>query len=372
MGIRPPVPARIRGPWRSGWFQPRADGFAALALLGALCACTTTSAEPPPEMRPAGWRIVERIGEARYSPPGAAAWISATVGETLADGSEISTGRGGRLIVDAPGRHISVGPDSRFVLPDRDRAEPLNQWAGWLRYRIAETEAQPFRINTRSLELELLAGVVDVHVNHLATEVTVKEGQVRVATPDGLRQTQMMAGQSAHADGSDDMQLAVRMMPGAALQTIDPVIIPALRPKSEMPERNAPATLRPAGPSVLPPVDVATAPSSDRAAPERPVAAHREKVTREARAHAAGHAAPQPVEPPSARLRSANGHTGAELTGTAPREAVSLGAPDRATQPVEQRAAESEVAAIRRGKFERLTAGMLDQVEAPHPAPVQW
>ena len=36
-------------------------------------------------------------------------------------------------------------------------------------------------------ELELSSGVVDVHVNHLATEVTVKEGQVRVATPDGLR-----------------------------------------------------------------------------------------------------------------------------------------------------------------------------------------
>ena len=78
--------------------------------------------------------------------------------------------------------------------------------------------------------------MVDVHVNHLATEVTVKEGQVRVATPDGLRQTQMMAGQSAHAGGSDDMQLAVRLAPGAALQPVEPEIVPALQPKSTPPE----------------------------------------------------------------------------------------------------------------------------------------
>jgi FecR protein len=322
--------------------------LAALALLGVLCACATTSAEPPHEAQPAGWRIVERIGEARYSPPGAAAWVSATVGETLADGSEVSTGRGGRLIVDAPGRHISVGPDSRFVLPDRDRDDRLSQRAGWLRYRIAEAEAPPFRIHTRSLDLELLAGVVDVHVNHLATEVTVKEGQVRVATPDGLRQTQMMAGQSAHAGGSDDMQLAVRLEPGAALQPVAPVIVPALSPKStptEMPKTGAPASSPPAGLPALPPTDAATTPPGDRAA--------REGATQDARSHSAMRLAP----PPGAQA-------------TAPREAIGPAAPDRETQLVKGRATEGE-AGIWRGKFERLTAGMLDQVAAPHPAPVR-
>ena len=129
--------------------------LAALALLAALCACATPATEPPAKTRPAGWRIVERTGEARYSPPGSAVWVSATTGQVLAGGSEVATGRGGRLIVDAPKRHISVGPDSRFVLPDRDREEWLEQRAGWLRYRIAQAGPQPFRILTRSLELEL-------------------------------------------------------------------------------------------------------------------------------------------------------------------------------------------------------------------------
>jgi hypothetical protein len=39
--------------------------LAALALLGALGACATTSAEPPREAQPDAWHIVERVGEAR-------------------------------------------------------------------------------------------------------------------------------------------------------------------------------------------------------------------------------------------------------------------------------------------------------------------
>ena len=104
--------------------------LAALALLGALCACATTSAEPRATAQPAGWRIVERTGEARHLPPATTTWLSATIGEALADGSEVSTGRGSRLIVDALGRNISVGPNSRFVLPGSDGDDPLDQRAG--------------------------------------------------------------------------------------------------------------------------------------------------------------------------------------------------------------------------------------------------
>jgi hypothetical protein len=203
--------------------------LAALALLAGLCACVaTTATEPSVGTRPPGWRIVERTGEARYLPSDSAAWVAATTGQALAGGSEVATGAGGRLIVDAPGRHLSVGPDSRFVLPGEDAW--LEQRAGWLRYRIAAA-AQPFRIHTRSLELEVSSGVVDVHVNHLATEVTIKEGQARVTTPDGLRQTQMLAGQSARAGDAGGTALAVRLAPGQALQPIEPVVLPAIQPK---------------------------------------------------------------------------------------------------------------------------------------------
>ena len=119
--------------------------------------------------------------------------------------------------------------------------------------------------------------MIDVHVHHLTTEVSVKEGQVRVATPDGLRQTQMIAGQSARAGGADEVQLALRSAPGAELQPVELVIVPAIQPKSapaEMPTTSAPARSPTAGPDALPPSDMAAAPLADRAVQGAPTVLH--------------------------------------------------------------------------------------------------
>jgi hypothetical protein len=47
------------------------------------------------------------------------------------------------------------------------------------------------------------------------------------------------------------------------------------------------------------------------------------------------------------------------------------GAPDQARPLVEPRTPESAAAAIRRAQFDRLTAGMLDPLETPHPVPLR-
>lgn len=315
--------------------------LAALFLLAALCACTTTSPAPPAEVRPAGWRIVERTGEARYSPPDTTVWMAATTGRALAAGSEVATGRGGRLIVDAPGRHISVGPDSRFVLPDQDRDEWLDHRAGWLRYRIAEAGAQRFRIHTQSLELELSAGVVDVHVNDQATEVTVKEGQVRVATPDGMRESQMIAGQSARAGGAGSSELAVRLAPGDALQPIEPVIVPAVyptRPPAAKAPEDSPAASEPAHPTLEPMV---TPPLPDQGAV--PVALGEASTPQTARGQSPSSDPLPPAETPPA----------------ADDRVVETSAPD---------SGQTDAATLRRSKFERLSAGMIEGIQPAHPA----
>jgi hypothetical protein len=344
--------------------------LAALALLGVLCACASTSAERP-TAQPAGWRIVERTGEARHLPPAAAAWLSATIGEALADGSEVSTGRGARLIVDAPGRNISVGPNSRFVLPGSDGDDLLDQRAGSLRYRVAEA-AEPLHIHTRSLELELLAGVVDVHVNHLATEVSVKEGQVRAATPDGLRQTQMIAGQSAQAGGSDEVQLAVRSAPGGPFQPVELVIVPAIQPKAapaEMPRTSAAAHSVTGALPALSPSDTATAPPADPVVDEAPT------LLRQAAPEARAQLAADVVEtPPAGRPAAEPARAADDVVSPAvvfQGDADGLRAFDPQRQLATPRATESPAAAIRRAKFDRLTAGMLDQVEATPPSPNQ-
>lgn len=333
--------------------------LAALALLAGLCACAGTATDPFVAAQSRGWRIVERTGEARYLPPASAAWITATTGQGLAGGSEVATGPGGRLIVDATGRNLSVGPDSRFVLPGEDRDAWLEQRAGWLRYRIAAATAQPFRIHTRSLELEVSSGVVDVHVNHLATEVTVKEGQVRVATPDGLRETQMLAGHTARAGEAGGAALAVRLAPGEQLQAIEPVVVPAMRPKPAPADVEAPAESSAAPPAPPEPATTLT-PLVHAGTEPRPLpqAADPER------------ARPQPLlrEPAPATSGSKMRETGRVTAGTSiggpgggPGPARVFGAIVPASRP-------TGPAALRRSQFERLTAGVLDGIQPPHPA----
>jgi hypothetical protein len=328
--------------------------LAALALLAGLCACATTASAPAVDAQPPGWRIVERTGEARYLPPESAAWVAATTGQPLAGGSEVATGTGGRLIVDAPGRHLSIGPNSRFVLPGEDTW--LEQRAGWLRYRIAPA-AQPFRISTRSLELEVSSGVVDVHVNHLTTEVTVKEGQVRVATPDGLRETQMLAGHSARAGAASGTALAVRLVPGGALQPIEPIVLPAIQPKP------APAATGAAAPST-PSASVLPAPP-----PSAPAVGAAAEPFSLPQPTTLGRGQPQPLAGAPAAQAALEHDAGPARPAT---QVAGHGRQPSGADPAGGASATTfrpaDPAAIRRSKFERLTAGVLDGIRPPHPA----
>jgi hypothetical protein len=339
--------------------------LAALALLAALCACASSATAPSVETRAPGWRIVERTGVARYMPPESAAWIPATIDQALTKGSEVTTGSGGRLIIDAPGRHLSVGPDSHFVLPGEDGDAWLEQRAGWLRYRIAEAAAEPLRIHTRTLELELSSGVVDVQVNHLATGVTVKEGQVRVGTPDGLRQTQMIAGQSARAGEAGGTMLAVRMAPDQPLQAIEPVVVPALQPKPR------PAGSAAVAPPARPTTGVSPAPPASATAIAPAVSAAAEPLVLHP-AMSAQRAGPQPLrggsppaQPTMDRHDGAFARHGTGSAGAAARSDDAYGdlrAIAPATRP-------NGPAAIRRSQFERLTTGVLDGLQPSRPAP---
>lgn len=336
--------------------------LAALATLSALSACTTAPFDGGTMTSAGGWHVVERVGQARYSPPGAVTWLSATTGQTIADGSEVTTGSGGRLIVAMSGRHISVGPASHFVLPSLDWDDRLEQRAGWLRYRMANAGAKPFRVYTRSLELEFVVAVLDVRVEQGAVEVTVKEGEVRLATPDGLRRTQLAAGQSALASGPGGTQLAVRRAPEERLEPVDPLIIPAIQPAptaTVAPVTGRPPTAHdPTEPktTVLPPALEA----SDRRAPLAP---HGPRAIQGPEANRAARPAVQPVRAPAPEPA---GHSG------------KAEASPRLVAPVHQREPAATVRAVdtvrptgRRGKFERLTEGMLAGVQPLVPTRVR-
>jgi hypothetical protein len=207
-----------------------------LTVAGLAAGCQSAARTVRPAVPVDGWRVIERLGEARYQAATGGGWSPAMPASTLEGGSRIATGPGGRLIVARPGQHISAGPASRFTLPDATPGAPLEQGAGWLRYRIAEPNPRRLVVLTPFLEVEVASTVFDVTVSTTATEVSVEQGRVRIATPDGLREIELGAGQSAYSGGASGAALAFRRTAAAPLEPVEAIVLLAMHPRPEMRE----------------------------------------------------------------------------------------------------------------------------------------
>jgi hypothetical protein len=354
--------------------------FSRLALIligsGLLAGCQGATPRPAPEVLADGWRVVERLGDARYLAPGASGWSPAIPATTLPSGSRVATGAGGRVILARNGDHVSAGPASRFSLPPVGPGAILEQHAGWLRYRIGEAPAHMMVVETPFLAIEVRGTVFDVTVSQTATEVAVERGQVRIATPDGRRQIELEAGQSAYAGGPGD-ELAFRRGQGAPLEAVEPTILPAMHPKvgvSEGRPLTPPLTIEgsaanrsgtAASEATVPiATAVATANHPDRAAGMRTRRAERfaADVTGEPDSRAViGDA----IEAPAA-VDDLNPADAAEVD-RAPAGAASAGS-SAGPHPTGKRAAEERASGGSRPLFDRLTEGMVDGVPAARPA----
>jgi hypothetical protein len=295
--------------------------------------------DEPSEAAGPGWRVVERLGEARYLAPSMAGWEEITAGSLIPAGSQITTGIGGRLIVRHAANQVSAGTSSRFILPGWEPGDNVRQTAGWLRYRIATAPSASFGIETPFLDLLVDDAVLDVTVGDSETEVAVVSGRVQVKSLDERRQIDLHAGYTGYASLQDD-PLMVRRGAGQRLEAVPPIVVPALHP-----DRPASASVAPdpAGastpaaaalaiaPTLVPRPAMAASPAEDGAtAAPAPDPAMPAMPAREA--GASDPAAP-PLEPPLAQAPLAQ----APLT------------PGEAEQ-VEQ---------IRR-RFDGLTEGLLD------------
>src|SRR5690606_27464332 len=140
--------------------------------------------------------------------------------------------------------------------------------------------------------------------------------------------------------------LALRRTPGEALQPVEPMVVPALQPKPA-PAEAAPRMARAAAPT--------------RGAISETAEPLGLRSTR-LRAVAASTVGPLPAD---VGARKPSGLSGVSATGFA-RQPEAVGRPGQAgaSAPLP-----SGPEAIRRGKFERLTAGVLAGIRPPHPAP---
>jgi FecR protein len=203
-----------------------------LAVGVALASCQSFRGAPDPDPAVADWRVVERLGDARFLPPGASPWTPAIAGTLVPAASQVTTGKGGRVILARAGSQISAAPGSEFTLPGAGSAARLEQHSGRLRFRIADAGPEELAVRTPFLGVLAGGGAFEVLVSATATEVTVETGTLRVVTPDGARQASLVAGQSVYAAQPLGRELAVHLPHDRALES---AVVPAMRPRPEAP-----------------------------------------------------------------------------------------------------------------------------------------
>jgi hypothetical protein len=252
-----------------GWSRCWLTLWAAAALAGCQVLPLSLS-DAATEPAVPSWRVVERLGEARYLAPSMAGWEQVQAGSMIPAGSQIATGIGGRLIVQQAGKQLSAGTGSRFILPGWDGGGSVRQSTGWLRYRIATPAAATFGIETPFLDLMVDDAVLDVTVGERETEVAVVSGRVLVKTSDGRRQIDLGAGHTGYASLEGE-PLAVRRGPGQPPATVPATVLPALHP-DRAPGAKASGPARVAAAAVVGPPRpiVAAAPADPDLAPGEP------------------------------------------------------------------------------------------------------
>ncbi len=195
--------------------------IAALVALLWVGACQSAG-DPPSVPTPDGWRVVERLGHARFQPPGATEWLHVPAAGLVPDGSRVVTGRGGRLILADAGRQVVASTACEFRLPYGGDPAWLQQSAGPVRYRVLDGAA--LIVETPFFEADVARGVFDVSVGPAGAEIRVTDGRARIITPDGRTGTTLEAGQSASAERRGREYLLGRRDAGGAFEGVAPDI----------------------------------------------------------------------------------------------------------------------------------------------------
>jgi hypothetical protein len=347
--------------WSRPWLAMSAAAW--LAACQGLPQLSLSDPAPPLE----GWRVVERLGEARYLAPGMAGWELVEAGSMIPAGSQITTGIGGRLIVHQAANQVSAGTGSRFILPGWEAGDSVRQTAGWLRYRIATAPTVSFGIETPFLDLAVDDAVLDVTVGDSETEVAVVSGRVRVKTLDERRQIELRAGYTGYASLQDE-PLAVRRGPDQRLEPVPPIVLPALHPDRAADAGPAPDAANAGTLAIAAFAGRATAPAGT-SAPGVAASPVDEAIA------APATAAPPPASMPAATMAPAaqGAVPGAprSLIAVAPAQADPVHAPlaqaeaglaeatPREAGPAPERGAPEPAEEIRR-RFDGLTEGLLD------------
>jgi hypothetical protein len=199
----------------TGTLNRRASSEGLAALLCLAVAMLAGCGRTPPSIADrssAGWLVLERIGAARIE--SGRAMGEPLPGETLANGTTITTGRSAQLIVSGDGIQLTAGADTSLTLGSENAPNVVRLDRGRLRLRLAAAVDRGARIDATGLAISAASSVLTLESHQDRAHVAVESGEATVATADGRYRANLTAGAAARTAFSAGGALMVQSASG--------------------------------------------------------------------------------------------------------------------------------------------------------------
>ena len=211
-----------------------------------------------------GWRVLERIGQARMVDGNSPAAETLRPGATLADHVQVINGKGALLILQKEGVQITAGEDTSFRLPATAANASLDLDRGWLRLRLATAANRELRIKTAHFDINTANATLTLRATPQGSDLAIEAGSITLATIDGRHHATLVAGAAAKIDQTSGDDLLIRKASGRPFTKVAP-----LPPRSTEHDSEPPASQSIKAPEEL----VAEQPSMKTPPPSPPTAA---------------------------------------------------------------------------------------------------
>ena len=196
-------------------------------VIAAVIALTIAGCQHAPEAyrdkSSMGWRVLERVGQARMVHDDSPASELLRPGETLGHHTQVINGRGALLILQKDGVQITAGEETSFRLPEATANSSLDLARGWLRLRLATAANQKTRVKTAHFDINTANATLTLRATPEGSDLTVEAGSITLATTDGLHHATLVAGAAAKMERASGDDLLIRKASGRPFTRVAPL-----------------------------------------------------------------------------------------------------------------------------------------------------
>ena len=197
-------------------------GMLALMLVSMLASCQPVST-PDVDRPSASWQVLERIGDVRMTAKSEPVDLPLLPGQKVADGRQVTAGRGALLILGRNGVQLTAGENTSLRLSDPAAASGIQLDSGWLRVRLASAVNRGARIKTPHFDISASSGILTLRANDVETGLSIETGRAVLATPDGRYRATLAAGAAARIDRATGSDVFIRSASGQPFKRIAPL-----------------------------------------------------------------------------------------------------------------------------------------------------